>query len=224
MRFELNTYDASQEQVSKSGGCHFVADMVCAFAFPAFSACEKWDDSCSAGACSAGDVWVHSCHVVSDDVAAPLVLLDFRCDCLSRYASYAGVSHASHFTLAPRGSYRRFDSFLCADGSSILFVDSMKPWPNTSLERTPIKLVACALAGALAMHTTALRGGEVAVLVTKVDDGDIKHVQDGIHEDGNLTLLHDSSILLTEEDPNRPVKIVVDRTRYFQTMYGAGRR
>lgn len=109
--------------------------MVCAIAFPAVSACKKWDDSCSARGRSSGDVWIHSRHVVPDNVTTPLVLLDFRCDYLGRHASHAGVFRASHFAPAPRGPYRRFDSFLCADGSSILFVDSMKPWPNAYYAR-----------------------------------------------------------------------------------------
>jgi glucosylceramidase len=82
---------------------------------------------------------------------------------------------------------------------------------------------ACAVAaGALALCTTPLRGGEVTVVVTKVDDGDAKHVQNGVHQDDNFTLLRQGSIPLTAADPGRPVKIAVDRTRTFQTMYGHG--
>lgn len=80
----------------------------------------------------------------------------------------------------------------------------------------------CAVAGALALCAASLQGGEVKVVLTKVDDGDIKHVEDGIHEDGNLILLRESSISLTAADPGRPVKVAVDRTKSFQTMYGDG--
>ena len=64
--------------------------------------------------------------------------------------------------------------------------------------------------------------GEVLVVLTRVDDGDGKHVQGGIHQDDKFTLLRQSSIPLTAADPGRPVKITVDRTRAFQTMYGHG--
>src|SRR5215831_8153631 len=80
----------------------------------------------------------------------------------------------------------------------------------------------CAVTGALALSVASLQGGEVKVVVTKVDDGDIKHVQDGIHEDGSLTLLHEGSISLAVAEPGCPVKIVVDRSQVFQTMYGDG--
>lgn len=89
----------------------------------------------------------------------------------------------------------------------------------------PLRLLqaACAVAvGALVLYNTPLRGGEVMVLLTKVDDGDAKHVQNGIHQDDNFTLLRQSSIPFTAADPGRPVKITVDRTRTFQTMYGHG--
>src|SRR5208282_519180 len=82
---------------------------------------------------------------------------------------------------------------------------------------------ACAVAaGALALCTTPLRGSDVIVVVTKVDDGDAKHVQNGVHQDDNFTLLRQGSIPLTVADPGRPVKIAVDRTMTFQTMYGHG--
>jgi len=77
-------------------------------------------------------------------------------------------------------------------------------------------------AGALALCATPLRGGDVTVVVTKVDDGDAKHVQNGIHQDDNFTLLRQGSIPLTAADPGRPVKIAVDGTKTFQTMYGHG--
>ena len=61
------------------------------------------------------------------------------------------------------------------------------------------------------VHSVAsLQGGEVKVLMTKVDD--IKHVQDGIHEDGSLTLLREGSISLNAVEPGWPVKIAVDRS------------
>ena len=82
---------------------------------------------------------------------------------------------------------------------------------------------ACALAvGVFALCTTRLQAGEVTVIVTKVDDGDAKHVHYGIHQDDNFTLLRQSSIPLMAADPGRPVKIAVDRTRTFQTMFGHG--
>src|SRR3974390_2521384 len=80
----------------------------------------------------------------------------------------------------------------------------------------------CAVAGALVLCAASLQAGEVKVILTKVDDGDIKHAQDGIHEDGSLTLLREGSISLTAVEPGRPVKIAVDRTTSFQTMYGHG--
>jgi glucosylceramidase len=74
----------------------------------------------------------------------------------------------------------------------------------------------------LALRSIPLLAGEVTVIVTKVDDGDVKHVQNGIHQDDNFTLLRQGSIPLTAADPGRPVKIAVDRTSAFQTMYGQG--
>jgi glucosylceramidase len=41
-------------------------------------------------------------------------------------------------------------------------------------------------------------------------------------QDDNFTLLRESSIPLMSADPGEPVKIVVDRTQTFQTMYGEG--
>ncbi len=78
------------------------------------------------------------------------------------------------------------------------------------------------VAGALALGAASLPAGEVKVLLTEVDDGDLQHVQDGIHEDGSLTLFREGAIALTAVDPGRPVKIAVDRTTSFQTMYGHG--
>ena len=84
------------------------------------------------------------------------------------------------------------------------------------------------VAVALALVTTPLRAAEVTevtVLLTKVDDGDAKrvqHIQNGIHQDDNFALLRQSAIPLTVTDPDNPVKIVVDRTRTFQTMDGDG--
>ena len=76
--------------------------------------------------------------------------------------------------------------------------------------------------GVFALCTTRLQAGEVTVVVTKVDDGDAKHVHNGIHQDDNFTLLRQSSTPLLATDPGRPVKIAVDRTRIFQTMFGHG--
>ncbi len=82
---------------------------------------------------------------------------------------------------------------------------------------------ACAVAtGALFLCTTPLRAGEVRVILTKVDDGDIKHVPNDVHQDDNLTLFREGSIPLLAADPGRTVKIAVDETRTFQTMYGHG--
>jgi len=82
---------------------------------------------------------------------------------------------------------------------------------------------ACALAtGALVLCATPLRAGEVTVILTKVDDGDAKHVSNDLHQDDNLTLFREGSIPLTVSDPGRAVKIAVDGTRTFQTMYGHG--
>jgi glucosylceramidase len=67
-----------------------------------------------------------------------------------------------------------------------------------------------------------LRGGEVIVILTKVDDGDAKHVKNDVNQDDNFTLFRQGSIPLTATDPNRPVKIAVERARTFQTMYGHG--
>jgi glucosylceramidase len=82
--------------------------------------------------------------------------------------------------------------------------------------------VACAVAGALALCAASVQGSDVEIVLTKVDDGDIKHLQDGIHDDGNLSLLRKGSSPLTTVDPGQPVKIVVDRNKIFQTMYGDG--
>jgi glucosylceramidase len=73
-----------------------------------------------------------------------------------------------------------------------------------------------------ALCAASLRGSDVIIVVTKVDDGDAKHVQNDIHQDDNFTLLRRGSIPLTATNPNRPVKIAVDRTMNFQTMYGHG--
>jgi glucosylceramidase len=82
---------------------------------------------------------------------------------------------------------------------------------------------ACAVvAGALVLCATSLRAGEVTVILTKVDDGEAKHAPYGIRQDDNLVLFRQSSIPLTTTDPSRPVKIAVDPTRTFQTMYGYG--
>jgi glucosylceramidase len=82
---------------------------------------------------------------------------------------------------------------------------------------------ACAVAaGALALCTTPLRASEVTVVVTKVDDGDAKHAPYGVHQDDDLTLFRQGSLPLTAADPGRPVKIAVDGTKTFQTMYGYG--
>ena len=75
-------------------------------------------------------------------------------------------------------------------------------------------------AGALALYAPSLRAGEVTVVLTKVDDGDAKHVQNGVHQDDHFTLLRQGSIPLTTVAPGRPVRITVDRTRTFQTMCG----
>jgi glucosylceramidase len=66
------------------------------------------------------------------------------------------------------------------------------------------------------------QAGKVAVLLTKVDDGDIKRAQGEVHQDDNFTLLRQSSIPLTTTDPGRTVNITVNRTTFFQTMYGHG--
>ena len=82
---------------------------------------------------------------------------------------------------------------------------------------------ACAVAtGTLVLCTTPLRASEVTVILTKVDDGDVKHVPDDIHQDDNFTLFREGSIPLTATDPGRPMKITVDGTKTFQTMYGYG--
>jgi glucosylceramidase len=78
------------------------------------------------------------------------------------------------------------------------------------------------VAMALALVTTPLRAGEVTVILTKVDDGDARRVQNGVQQDDNFTLLRQSAIPLTVTDPENPVKIAVDRTQTFQTMYGDG--
>jgi glucosylceramidase len=83
-------------------------------------------------------------------------------------------------------------------------------------------LVLSAAAGAFALCFSTLSASEVTVVVTKVDEGDAKHVLNGIYQDDNFTLLRRGSIPLITADPDRPVKIVVDRTRIFQTMYGHG--
>jgi glucosylceramidase len=74
----------------------------------------------------------------------------------------------------------------------------------------------------LVVCTTPLRAGEVTVILTKVDDGDAKHGPFDIHQDDNFALLRQNSIPFAAAAPGRPVKIVVDRTRTFQTMYGHG--
>lgn len=81
---------------------------------------------------------------------------------------------------------------------------------------------ACAVAGALALYAAALQGDEVKVILTKVDDGDIQRVRGGIHEDDTLALFRQDAIPLRAADPGRLIKIAVDRTKVFQTMYGDG--
>ncbi len=85
----------------------------------------------------------------------------------------------------------------------------------------------CAAPGLLAaalilLNPTPLRAGAVTVILTKVDDGDLKHGPLDGHQDDNFTLLRRGSIPLLAADPGRPVKIAVDRTRTFQTMFGHG--
>ena len=120
--------------------------MVCAFALSAISDGEEWSGCSEERRVLADDVWIHPHHVVSGFIAAALVLLDSCRDHLARSASYACDSHASHFALATSGSYRGFDTFLRVDGSSILFVESMKPWPNKSPEPTAVGAVSSAIA------------------------------------------------------------------------------
>jgi len=84
------------------------------------------------------------------------------------------------------------------------------------------QVVRALAAGAFALYTITLPAEEVTTIETKVDDGNAKHVQNGIRQDDNFTLLRRSSIPLMTSDPGRPVKIVVDRTKVFQTMYGHG--
>src|SRR5450631_3718070 len=76
--------------------------------------------------------------------------------------------------------------------------------------------------GAFFIYPTPLWASEVAVVVTKVDDGNAKHLQNGVHQDDNFTLLRQSFIPLMASDPGLPVKITVDRTKTFQTMFGHG--
>ena len=78
------------------------------------------------------------------------------------------------------------------------------------------------MAGVLALYATPLRAGEVAVVLTKVDDGDAMQVRNGVQHDANLTLLRQGAIPLTAADPGRALRIAVDRTRTFQKMYGQG--
>lgn len=78
------------------------------------------------------------------------------------------------------------------------------------------------MAAVLALGIAAPKAGEVSVVVTKVDDGDVKHVQNDVHQDDNSTLLRGSVIPLTTADPGGTAKIVVDRSKTFQTMYGHG--
>jgi glucosylceramidase len=85
-----------------------------------------------------------------------------------------------------------------------------------------LHLAARVVVAALALCTASLHGAEVKVVLTKVDDGDIQRDQNGIHEDKSLTLLREGSISLTAVDPGCPVKIRVDPTKSFQTMYGDG--
>ena len=105
-----------------------------------------------------------------------------------------------------------------------LFVAAMgKTEKCKLLGRIPFLQTACAVAtGALVLCITPLRAGEVTVILTKVDDGEAKHVPNDIHQDDNFTLFREGSIPLTAADPGRPVKIAVDGTRTFQTMYGYG--
>ena len=105
-----------------------------------------------------------------------------------------------------------------------LFVVAMGKTKNcNSLRLTPFLQAVCAVtAGALVLCTTPLRAGEVTVILTKVDDGEAKHVPNDVHQDDNFTLFREGSIPLTKVDPGRPVKIAVDETRTFQTMYGYG--
>ena len=118
--------------VPKSGGCHFVADMVWAFTIPAVSACEERIERPSAGAGFADHVWIHRDSVAAGFIARPaLVFLDIYRGYFIRPAHGAGGSRAAHLALAAGGSGRRSDNILCADNRSILVVASMKPWPDT---------------------------------------------------------------------------------------------
>jgi glucosylceramidase len=74
----------------------------------------------------------------------------------------------------------------------------------------------------LTLGIIAARAGDVTVIVTKVDEGDLKRVPNDIHQDDNFTLLRQSSISSSTADPGRTVKISVDPARTFQTMYGHG--
>ncbi|MGA2916312.1 MAG: glycoside hydrolase family 30 beta sandwich domain-containing protein [Sedimentisphaerales bacterium] len=98
------------------------------------------------------------------------------------------------------------------------------PFRSDSLMRSNrlLQTTCVVVAGIMALCTTPLQGSEVTVVLTKVDDGDAKYVQNGVHQDDNFTLLRQDSIPLTAADPGRPVKIAVYRTKTFQTMYGHG--
>src|SRR5215469_78733 len=84
------------------------------------------------------------------------------------------------------------------------------------------KIVCAVAAGIFSLFATTLWASEVMVIVTKVDDGDAKRVQDDVHQDDNFALFRRGSIPLVTAEPGRPVKIVVDRNKVFQTMYGDG--
>src|SRR5579871_5291469 len=90
------------------------------------------------------------------------------------------------------------------------------------MDRNQLFRFACAVAGALGLLAASMQAGEVRVILTKVDDGDVMLVQDAVNENDNRTLLREGSISLTAVEPGRAVKIVVDRATSFQTMYGDG--
>ena len=93
---------------------------------------------------------------------------------------------------------------------------------NSLLPRRLLQALWAVVAAALLLSTAPLHAGEVKVLLTKVDDGDLKQATNDAHQDDHLTLLRKSSLPLTTVDPGRTVKIAVDATRTFQTMYGHG--
>ncbi len=76
----------------------------------------------------------------------------------------------------------------------------------------------------------SLAGGNVRVLLTRVDDGDKKRAKleigaswkYDIHQDDGFALLREEKVQWVERDPRQAIAIAVDRRETYQTMLGYG--